>query len=129
MAGLWLVSQPNDPSKMVQTVFQPTRKKSAGVGTFWWKHPGGLLYDFLVISGCAIRNSGEETLWHNRRTCPDSGLHCGIGSHCLTDSCRKNEEEEEEAAALFSLPFFCRVWSVWVGLFLFQWKHGLSVGR
>ena len=25
----------------------------------------------------------------------DSGLHCGIGSHCLTDSCRKNEEEEE----------------------------------
>ena len=41
-------------------------------------------------------SSGEETLWHNRRTCPDSGLHCGIGSHCLTDSCRKNEEEEEE---------------------------------
>ena len=40
-------------------------------------------------------SSGEETLWHNRRTCPDSGLHCGIGSHCLTDSCRKNEEEEE----------------------------------
>ena len=40
--------------------------------------------------------SGEETLWHNRRTCPDSGLHCGIGSHCLTDSCRKNEEEEED---------------------------------
>ena len=41
-------------------------------------------------------SSGEETLWHNGRTCPDSGLHCGIGSHCLTDSCRKNEEEEEE---------------------------------
>ena len=41
-------------------------------------------------------SSEEETLWHNRRTCPDSGLHCGIGSHCLTDSCRKNEEEEEE---------------------------------
>ena len=41
-------------------------------------------------------SSGEETQWHNRRTCPDSGLHCGIGSHCLTDSCRKNEEEEEE---------------------------------
>ena len=39
---------------------------------------------------------GEETIWHNRRTCPDSGLHCGIGSHCLTDSCRKNEEEEED---------------------------------
>ena len=41
-------------------------------------------------------SSGEETLWHNGRTCPDSGQHCGIGSHCLTDSCRKNEEEEEE---------------------------------
>ena len=41
-------------------------------------------------------SSGEETLWHNRRTCPDSGLRCGIGSHCLTDSCRNNEEEEEE---------------------------------
>ena len=41
-------------------------------------------------------SSGEETLWHNGRTCPVSGLHCGIGSHCLTDSCRKNEEEEEE---------------------------------
>ena len=41
-------------------------------------------------------SSEEETLWHNRRTCPDSGLHCGIGSHCLTDSCRKNEEEEEK---------------------------------
>ena len=38
----------------------------------------------------------KKLLWHNRRTCPDSGLHCGIGSHCLTDSCRKNEEEEEE---------------------------------
>ena len=41
-------------------------------------------------------SSGEETLWHNKRTCPDGGLHCGIGSHCLTDSCRKNEEEEED---------------------------------
>ena len=41
-------------------------------------------------------SSGEETLWHTGRTCPDSGLHCGIGSHCLTDSCRKNEKEEEE---------------------------------
>ena len=41
-------------------------------------------------------SSGEETLRHNRRTCPGSGLHCGIGSHCLTDSCRKNEEEEED---------------------------------
>ena len=40
-------------------------------------------------------SSGEETLRHNGRTCPDSALHCGIGSHCLTDSCRKNEEEEE----------------------------------
>ena len=40
-------------------------------------------------------SSGEETLWHNGRTCPDSGLHCGFGSHCLTDGCRKNEEEEE----------------------------------
>ena len=41
-------------------------------------------------------SSGEETLRHNGGTCPDSGLHCGIGSHCLTDSCRKNEEKEEE---------------------------------
>ena len=40
-------------------------------------------------------SSGEETLRHNGRTCPDSALHCGIGSHCLTDSCSKNEEEEE----------------------------------
>ena len=48
------MSFPNDSSKMVQTVFQPTRKKSAGVGSFWWKHLGGLLYDFLVICGCAI---------------------------------------------------------------------------
>ena len=79
MAGLWLMSQPNDPSKMVQTVFQPTRKKSAGVGSFWWKHLGGLLYDFLVICGCAI-----------------------------------------------FIAVFCRVGSVWVGSFLFQWKHGLS---
>ena len=44
----------------------------------------------------SIHPSGEETLWQNGRTRPDSGLHCGIGSHCLTDSCRKNEEEEEE---------------------------------
>ena len=80
MAGLWLMSHPNDPSKMVQTVFQPTRKKSAGVGSFWWKHLGGLLYDFLVICGCAIFIAG-----------------------------------------------FCRVGSVWVGSFLFQWKHGLMV--
>ena len=50
-------------------------------------------------------SSGEETLWHNRRTCPDSGLHCGIGSHCLTDSCRKNEEEEEEdTRIIYSMP-------------------------
>ena len=74
------MSHPNDPSKMVQTVFQPTRKKSAGVGSFWWKHIGGLLYDFLVICGCAI-----------------------------------------------FIAVFCRVGSVWVGSFLFQWKHGLSV--
>ena len=73
------MSQPNDPSKMVQTVFQPTRKKSAGVGSFWWKHLGGLLYDFLVICGCAI-----------------------------------------------FIAVFCRVGSVWVGSFLFQWKHGIS---
>ena len=79
MADLWLMSRPNDPSKMVQTVFQPTRKKSAGVGSFWWKHLGGLLYDFLVICGCAI-----------------------------------------------FIAVFCRVGSVWVGSFLFQWKHGLS---
>ena len=79
MAGLWLMSHPNDPSKMVQTVFQPTRKKSAGVGSFWWKHLGGLFYDFLVICGCAI-----------------------------------------------FIAVFCRVGSVWVGSFLFQWKHGLS---
>ena len=79
MAGLWLMNHPNDPSKMVQTVFQPTRKKSAGVGSFWWKHLGGLLYDFLVICGCAI-----------------------------------------------FIAVFCRVGSVWVGSFLFQWKHGLS---
>ena len=46
-------------------------------------------------------SSGEETLWHNGRTCPDSGLHCGIGSHCLTDSCRKNKEEEEETREIF----------------------------
>ena len=80
MAGLWLMSHPNDPSKMAQTVFQPTRKKSAGVGSFWWKHLGGLLYDFLVICGCAI---------------------------------------------FIAVFFFCRVGSVWVGSFLFQWKHGL----
>ena len=49
-------------------------------------------------------SSGEETLWHNRRTCPDGGLHCGIGSHCLTDSCRKNEEEEEEEEEEMSVP-------------------------
>ena len=48
------MSHPNDPSKMVQTVFQPTRKKSGGVASFWWKHLGGLLYVFLVICGCAI---------------------------------------------------------------------------
>ena len=76
MAGLWLKSHPNDPSKMVQTVFQPTRKKSAGVGSFWWKHLGGLIYDFLFICGCAIL-----------------------------------------------IAVFCRVGSVWVGSFLFQWKH------
>ena len=46
MAGLWLMSQPNDPSKMVQTVFQPTRKKSAGVGSFG----GNTLADFSMIS-------------------------------------------------------------------------------
>ena len=72
------MSHPNDPSKMVQTVFQPTRKKSAGVGSFWWKHLGGLFYDCLVICGCAI-----------------------------------------------FIAVFCRVGSVWVGSFLFQWKHGL----
>ena len=82
MAGLWLMSHPNDPSKMVQTVFQPTRKKSAGVGSFWWKHLGGLLYDFLVICGCAI-----------------------------------------------FIAVFCRVGSVWVGSFLFQWKHGLRLSE
>ena len=64
---------------MVQTVFQPTRKKSAGVGSFWWKHLGGLLYDFLLICGCAI-----------------------------------------------FIAVFCRVGSVCVGSFRFQWKHGLS---
>ena len=74
------MSHTNDPSKMVQTVFQTTRKKSAGVGSFWWKHLGGLLYDFLVICGCAI-----------------------------------------------FIAVFCRVGSVWVGSFLFQWKHGLSL--
>ena len=52
-------------------------------------------------------SSGEETLWHNKRTCPDGGLHCGIGSHCLTDSCRKNEEEEEEEE-----EFRCEDWTV-----------------
>ena len=35
-------------------------------------------------------------LWHNGRNCPNSGLHCGIGSHCLIDICMKNEEEVEE---------------------------------
>ena len=74
------MSHPNDPSKMVQTVFQPTRKKSAGVGSFWWKHLGGLLYDYSVICGCAI-----------------------------------------------FIAVFCRVGSVWVGSFLFQWKHGLNL--
>ena len=74
------MSHPNDPSKMVQTVFQPTRKKSAGVGSFWWKHLGGLFYDFLVICGCAI-----------------------------------------------FIAVFCRVGSVWVGSFLFQWKQGLTL--
>ena len=48
-------------------------------------------------------SSGEETLRHNGRTCADSGLHCGIGSHCLTDSCRMNEEEEEEMQKFASL--------------------------
>ena len=76
------MSHPNDPSKMVQTVFHPTQKKSAGVGSFWWKHLGGLLYDFLVICGWAI-----------------------------------------------FIAVFCRVGSVWVGSFLFQWKHGLNLSE
>ena len=40
-------------------------------------------------------SSGEETLWHNGKTCPDSGLHCSIGSHCLTDSCRKKKKKKK----------------------------------
>ena len=52
-----------------------------------------------------LHSSGEETLWHNGRTCSDSGLHCGIGSHCLTDSCRENEEEEEEEQMIIMIDY------------------------
>ena len=69
---------------------------------FWGLLKSDARKNILVVAEVKSQNvakphsSGEETLWHDGRTCPDSGLHCGIGSHCLTDSCRKNEEEEEE---------------------------------
>ena len=62
------------------------------------EHASDMLLTLTIKSQNVAKphSSGEETLWHNGRTCPDSGLHCGIGSHCLTDSCRKNEEEEDK---------------------------------
>ena len=37
---------------------------------------------------------GEETLWHNRRTCPDSGLHC---DRQLQEERRRRKEERENS--------------------------------
>ena len=49
---------PKRPVKNGANRIPTTRKKSAGVGSFWWKHLGGLFYDFLVICGCAIFIAG-----------------------------------------------------------------------
>ncbi|GFR92678.1 multiple epidermal growth factor-like domains 10 [Elysia marginata] len=57
------MSHPNDPSKIVQTVFQPTRLKSATVVSFWWKHFGGLLYDFLLTSGKSSKPKLKKKLF------------------------------------------------------------------
>ena len=65
-----------------------------------------------VLETCSSHRQLRARTWPNHtplekklydtteRTCPDSRLQCGIGSHCLTDSCRKNEEEEEENTRL-----------------------------